>query len=119
MNENLGSLDRTRFEKAHEDSVYVQQVFGALEPDDIRKDTFAYPPCWGILDPGMTMEKHRHPIPEFYVFVQGAGEMTLGPDTFEVRDGMAVNIPPDMDHEVINADSAVAPLIWISVGLIE
>ena len=67
----------------------------------------------------MTMEKHRHAIPEFYVFVQGKGEMVLGSDTFEVAGGMSVNIPRNMDHEVTNPETAVEPLIWISIGLKE
>jgi len=96
-----------------------QTVFPRLSAHDIREDTFAYPPCWGILDAGMTMEKHRHPIPEFYVFVQGKGEMVLGADTFEVAGGMSVNIPRSMDHEVTNPETAVEPLIWISIGLKE
>ncbi|MBI2435043.1 MAG: cupin domain-containing protein [Candidatus Hydrogenedentes bacterium] len=115
----MGRLDRTQFSTAHEDTMYVQPLFGDLDPAVIREDTFEYPPCWGILDPGMTMEKHRHPIPEFYVFTQGAGEMTLGGRKFAVAAGMAVNIPRDMEHEVTNGDGAVEPLVWVSIGLRE
>ena len=111
------SLDRTRFTTAHEGTMYVQDMFPDLPGSAIRKDTFPYGPCWGILDPGMTMEKHRHPIPEFYVFTQGRGTMLLGAETFPVEAGMAVNIPRDMDHEVTNAPSAVEPLVWASIGL--
>ncbi|MEA3334680.1 MAG: cupin domain-containing protein [Chloroflexota bacterium] len=117
MKENLGKLDRTRFEKAHADTMFVQRIFPDLEPDQIRENVFAYAPCWGILDPGMTMERHRHPIPEFYVFVQGSGQMLLGADVFDVAAGMSVNIPRNMDHEVTNPAAAVEPLIWVSIGL--
>jgi mannose-6-phosphate isomerase-like protein (cupin superfamily) len=99
--------------------MYVQRLFGELEHAQIKKDTFAYDPCWGILNAGMTMEKHRHPIPEFYVFVQGKGVMTLGDDTFDVHAGRSVNIPLNVDHEVSNHESAVEPLIWVSIGLTE
>jgi mannose-6-phosphate isomerase-like protein (cupin superfamily) len=99
--------------------MFVQTMFPDLNPDEIRKDTFAYSPCWGILDPGMTMEKHRHPIPEFYVFVQGQGHMRLGSETFDVAAGMSVNIPRSMEHEVTNSEAAVEPLVWISIGLKE
>ncbi len=119
MNRNIGRLDRTRFATAHADTMFVQKLFAELNPEDIREGTFAYPPSWGILDAGMTMEKHRHPIPEFYVFVQGAGEMVLGTDRFEVAGGMSINIPPNVDHEVTNPPSAAVPLIWISIGLKE
>ena len=117
MEKNLGRLNRTCFSSAHSDTMYVQTLFPGLNADDIRKDTFAYPPCWGILDAGMTMEKHRHPIPEFYVFVQGNGTMVLGSETFDVAAGVSVNIPRNMDHEVANPEMAVEPLIWISIGL--
>jgi mannose-6-phosphate isomerase-like protein (cupin superfamily) len=119
MNKNIGKLDRSKFATAHSDSMFVQTIFPELNIEDIRADTFAYPPCWGILDPGMTMEKHNHPIPEFYVFVQGRGEMLLGTDRFDVAGGMSVNIPGNTNHEVTNSNSAVEPLIWISIGLKE
>jgi mannose-6-phosphate isomerase-like protein (cupin superfamily) len=119
MNKNIGRLNRKSFTPAHSNTTYVQAIFPELDPADIRTDTFAYPPCWGILDAGMTMEKHRHPIPEFYVFVQGNGEMTLGSDVFAVTAGMSVNIPRGCDHEVTNAETAVEPLIWVSIGLKE
>ncbi|MCA1808032.1 MAG: cupin domain-containing protein [Lentisphaerae bacterium] len=117
MQQNIGRMDRAKFMKAHADSMYVQKIFPGLKPEDIRAGTFAYPPCWGILDAGMTMEKHKHPIPEFYVFIQGAGVMLLGTERFDVTAGMSVNIPRSMDHEVTNPESAVEPLIWVSIGL--
>ncbi|MCC5828528.1 MAG: cupin domain-containing protein [Phycisphaeraceae bacterium] len=119
MNRNIGKLDRQHFGKAHNNSMFVQQLFPGLEPDRIRPDTFAYGPCWGILDPGMTMEKHHHPIPEFYVFTQGRGRMTLGKDTFDVHSGMSINIPPDVEHEVTNDAGSIEPLVWVSIGLKE
>jgi mannose-6-phosphate isomerase-like protein (cupin superfamily) len=119
MNQNIGKMDRTKFAMAHGDTMFVQMIFPDLKSDEIRAETFAYPPCWGILDAGMTMEKHAHPIPEFYVFVQGEGEMMLGTQRFRVTGGMSVNIPRNMDHEVTNPESAVEPLIWVSIGLKE
>ena len=119
MDRNIGKLDRTSFATAHSGSVYVQPIFPHLTPADIQGDTFAYPPCWAILDPGMTVEKHRHPIPEFDVFVQGSGQMTLGTEILEVAAGTGVNIPPNVDHLVTNPKAAVDPLIWVSIGLIE
>lgn len=114
-----GKPDRTKFATAHQDTIFVQPLFPALKAEDFRAETFAYPPCWGVLDAGMKMEKHQHPIPEFYVFVQGSGEMLLGTEHFDVTHGMSVNIPPNLDHEVSNPKSAVEPLIWVSIGLKE
>lgn len=117
MEKHINRLDRTRFGKAHADTMFVQRMFPELSADDIRPETFAYPPCWGILDPGMTMERHSHPIPEFYVFTAGVGRMALGERWFDVRAGMCVNIPPGVEHEVANAPDAIEPLIWTSIGL--
>jgi mannose-6-phosphate isomerase-like protein (cupin superfamily) len=119
MKRNIGMLDTSKFVAAHENTMFVQTIFPDLDHEEIRANTFAYPPCWGILDPGMTMEKHQHPIPEFYVFVQGVGEMVLGTERFNIASGMSVNIPRNMDHEVTNPESATEPLIWVSIGLKE
>lgn len=117
-NPNIGQLDRQQFITAHNNSMFVQFLFSDLPSDGIKPDTFAYPPCWGALDAGMTMEKHSHPTIEFYVFTQGAGVMVLGDESFPVQAGVSVNIPPGIDHEVTNPESAAQPLVWVSIGLI-
>jgi mannose-6-phosphate isomerase-like protein (cupin superfamily) len=76
-------------------------------------------PCWAALDPGMTVEPHQHPTPEIYLFMCGEGMMRLGEERFDVKDGMAVNIPPNTVHSVANSTSAIHPLIWVSIGLKE
>lgn len=113
--QNIGHLDRRKFFKAHQDSMYVQSLF-TFPHEQIRPETFAFDPCWGILDPGMTMAAHEHNTPEFYVFTQGIGEMTLADETFTVEPGMAVNIPPNVRHTVTNPEHAASPLIWVTVG---
>lgn len=85
-----GRLDRSRFRGAHNDSVYVQTMFAQADA-----------------------------IPEFYVFVNGCGSMRLGEQRFPVESGMAVNIPPNVVHEVENSSTAVEPLMWVSIGLNE
>ena len=117
MNKNVNRLNRKNFIMVHEDTLFIQPLFPDLDVEDICKDTFTYRPCWAILDAGMTMEKHDHPIAEIYVFTQGKGQMLLGSETLNVCAGMSVNIPPNMDHEVTNPDTAVDPLIWVSIGL--
>ena len=117
MSKNVSQLNRKNFVKVHEDTLYINPLFPELDIEDICKDTFSYRPCWAILDADMTMEKHDHPFAEIYVFTQGKGTMLLGSETFDVCAGMSVNIPGDMAHEVTNPDTAVEPLIWVSVGL--
>lgn len=119
IGKHTGKMDRTKFVSAHNDTLYCQGLFENLEPEEIKPDTFAYGPCWAILDAGMTMEAHNHPIPELYVFVRGEGVMRLDEERFDVKNGMAVNIPPDAVHEVTNSKSAIEPLIWVSIGLKE
>ena len=116
---NIGRVDRAQFRTAHNNSVFVQSMFIAPEVQAQFASALAYPPCWAILDPGMTVEAHRHPIPEFYVFVTGVGTMRLGDQQFSVQPGVAVNIPPNIEHEVSNALSATEPLMWVSIGLKE
>ena len=116
---NLGRLDRSRFRGAYNDSVYVQTMFAQADVQRLFAHALAYPPCWAVLDPGMTVEAHSHAIPEFYVFVNGCGSMRLGEQRFPVESGMAVNIPPNVVHEVENSSTAVEPLMWVSIGLNE
>lgn len=113
----IGEFDRSKFRSAHNDTVLVQPVFDTLSADDIKPGVLGYTPCWAMLEPGMTVEAHNHATPEFYVFTKGNGLMSLDGETFEVQEGMAVNIPPDVVHEVANSDSAAQPLVWLSIGL--
>ncbi len=117
IKKQIGMMDRTQFQLAHNKTVYVQSCFPKLQLEDLRPDTFQYMPCWAIIDPGMTVEPHEHPIAEFYVFTAGAGTMRIGQQSFPVKAGMAVNIPKNEVHTVINEKTAVDPLIWVSIGL--
>ena len=117
VEENIGKLNRRCFSAAHSNTVYVQPLFGELPSQALGGGVFAYPPCWAILDPGMTVETHRHPIPEFYVFVQGSGSMVLGSETIPVAKGTAVNILPKVDHGVSNDRESLESLVWVSIGL--
>ena len=59
--------------------------------------------------PGAKTLPHRHRLTEeLYHFTRGLGRMTLGPDTFEVRPGDTVCIPPGTPHFVEN--TGVEPL---------
>ena len=117
LKKHMGKMDRGKFRPVHNNTVYVQDCFNGLDPEEIRPDTFQYLPCWAIIDPCMTVEPHKHPIAEFYVFTAGAGRMRVGSKWFPVKAGMAVNIPKNLIHSVVNDPKAVEPLIWVSIGL--
>lgn len=116
ISKNVGKLDRTHFRLVHNETVYCQTFFEQLTADDVGPNALEYNPCWAIIDPGMTLEAHSHPMPEFYVFVSGEGTMRLNEQEFPVQNGMAVNIPPNVVHQVSNSASSIQPLIWVSVG---
>ena len=117
IQKHISVMNRGQFQSVHNDTVYVQNCFPELQMEDIRPDTFQYMPCWAIIDPGMTVEPHEHPIAEFYVFTCGEGKMRIDEEVFPVRAGMAVNIPKNLIHSVINDPTAVEPLVWVSIGL--
>ncbi|HPU84734.1 MAG TPA: cupin domain-containing protein [Candidatus Latescibacteria bacterium] len=110
-------LDRSRMVLCHSGTIYSQALFGELRPDEVCPGVFAYAPGWGVLDPGMTMEAHEHPIAEFYVFASGKGRMRLGDTWFDVEPNMSVNIPPGVEHELANDATSPLPLVFVSVGL--
>ena len=98
---------------AHSDTVYVERVF---TKEEMQNDDMAYGACWAILNPGMTVEAHKHPIMELYVFLKGSGQMTIGKATFDVEGGDAVLIPYDEVHTVTNPRNARGELCWFSLG---
>jgi mannose-6-phosphate isomerase-like protein (cupin superfamily) len=56
--------------------------------------------------PGASTRLHRHRLTEeLYHFTQGEGVMRLGPETFAVRAGDTVCIPPGTPHCVENTGS--------------
>lgn len=112
-------MDRSRFQLVHEDTVYVQGCIAFEGAEALFTRVMAYPPCWAVLDPGMTLDPHHHPIPEFYIFTNGCGTMRVGDRTFPVSKDVSVYIPPDEVHTVDNPVDASEPLVWISIGLKE
>lgn len=43
---------------AHNNSLLVQPLFSTLAADTIKPEVFEHGPCWAVLKPGMSMEKH-------------------------------------------------------------
>jgi len=113
---NFGTIDAAKWSLAHNDTVYCQTIFPALSAY-WKPNTLAYGPCWAMLKPGMTLEPHTHPIQEFYVFTSGTGTMRLGADMFPVRPGIAVNIPPNVEHTVTVDPAATEQLVFVSIGI--
>jgi mannose-6-phosphate isomerase-like protein (cupin superfamily) len=101
---------------AHGDTVFVQSLVADAHPTVPWPRSFAYPPCWAILEPGMALEAHQHPTMEAYVFVAGAGTMRLDGREFPVAEGVAVIIPPNAVHQVCTEPGIASPLVWISLG---
>ena len=118
MNSHITRLQRSNFLKVHGDTLFVQPLFPSPEIEQSFSEIFVYGPCWAILDPGMAMETHSHDHGEFYVFTQGEGSMDLGGKRLPVREGMAINIPCNVDHGVSNPKINKEPLVWVSVSTV-
>jgi len=63
--------------------------------------------------PGAQTAQHHHArTEEIYYFVAGSGRMRLGEESFAVRAGHCVVIPPGTRHQLFN-DDARMPLILL------
>ncbi len=61
--------------------------------------------------PLASTDAHYHPVAEeIYLFVSGAGRMSLGDEESPVRAGDCVVIPPGTEHQLVN-DDAREPLV--------
>lgn len=68
-----------------------------------------------ILDAGIAIEPHEHDDKEeIYFILGGIGEIQLGDETREVREGDAIYIPPRTIHTMRN--TGTQSLRFISVG---
>ena len=55
---------------------------------------------------------HVHPVPEFYVVLDGRAEWTLGADTFIAERGEVVYIAPNTMHRMVNLTDDMVQAIW-------
>ena len=56
-----------------------------------------------LVPPGGATEPHRHPrAEEIYYILSGAGRITVGDETRDVRPLDAILIPPDTRHTIAN-----------------
>ena len=68
-----------------------------------------------MLDAGVTIEPHEHDDKEeVYFILGGIGEIQLGDETQEVKEGDAIYIPPRTIHTMRN--TGTQSLRFISVG---
>ena len=69
-------------------------------------------PCEATVSPGLKTRLHRHNrSEEVYHFTKGNGEMILGEDKFDVREGDTVAIRPGVRHQVTNRGKTVLKIL--------
>ncbi|HIC49452.1 MAG: cupin [Dehalococcoidia bacterium] len=76
------------------------------------------------LDEGVSEGDHTHgdnrPLEEFYYFLEGTGEMTIGEEIIPVNINDAVMVPPGVDHGIRNTGQGPLKMmiVWgISEGI--
>lgn len=90
---------------------------GAYNVDLIRElgCTELHPRLWR-LSPGETMSYHKHTEQEeFYFVVEGPGRMRIHEDQYDVPEGGAVRVSPDVPRQLFN-DSAEEEHVWLVVA---
>ena len=55
---------------------------------------------------------HVHPVPEFYVVLDGQVEWTLSTDTFVAEPGEVVYIAPNTMHRMVNLTDDLVRAVW-------
>ncbi len=55
---------------------------------------------------------HLHPVPEFYVVIDGQAEWTLGDETFLAVPGEVVYIAPNTLHRMVNLTDDPVRAVW-------
>jgi mannose-6-phosphate isomerase-like protein (cupin superfamily) len=74
----------------------------------IRKQSLAE----ARIEPGKRTAPHYHPLTEeIYYIVEGAGQMTIGDQSREVKPGDAIAIPPGAIHTILNTGTSTLKLL--------
>jgi mannose-6-phosphate isomerase-like protein (cupin superfamily) len=56
-----------------------------------------------IIEPFKESKKHHHKVmEEVYYLLRGTARVTIGDDAHDVREGHAVFLPPNVDHQIRN-----------------
>jgi quercetin dioxygenase-like cupin family protein len=72
-----------------------------------------------LIEPGETLEKHKHPVTEFIYLVNGTAEVWVEGQTQKLAEGDVVVVPADNLHSVSNCGSEpfrVFHFWWGEVG---
>lgn len=59
-----------------------------------------------VVPVGVAIKLHRHCVSELYHITAGEGRMTLGSESFTVKPGDTVCIPPGIPHNIANTGGA-------------
>ncbi len=76
-----------------------------IPDDDVRVGLFE-------LAPRAIYAGHVHPVPEFYVVLEGQIEWTLGNETFLAAPGEFIYIAPNTLHRMVNLTDDIAQAVW-------
>lgn len=94
------SLQDLPTEAIHDNTVYRKPLIRA---GDLAGNLATYNYAW--LEQGKAVTPHRHPDgQEWYLFLEGRGEMQVGDSTFPVAAGDFVHVPPSTVHSVRNGN---------------
>ena len=55
---------------------------------------------------------HVHPVPEFYVILEGQTKWTLGKETFLAEPDEFIYIAPNTMHRMVNMTDDIARAVW-------
>ena len=72
-----------------------------------------------LIEPGETLEKHKHPVTEFIYLVNGTAEVSVEGQTQKLTEGDVVVVPPNKLHCVSNCGNEPFRLFhvwWGEVG---
>jgi quercetin dioxygenase-like cupin family protein len=65
------------------------------------------------IEPGGSLDLHRHPPLELYYFLEGSGVVTLGDREQRVSPGTTISIPGDVPHAIRNDGTATLKLFYV------
>jgi len=106
----LRNMHRLPPEKGHGGTVTAWTLFRGN--DFLSKVSFIND---NLVDPGVAIELHEHvDLEEVYYILSGIGEIHVGDEVCQVREGDAVYLPPRVSHAMKNTGSH--PLRFICVG---
>ncbi|MCS7235026.1 MAG: dimethylsulfonioproprionate lyase family protein [Armatimonadota bacterium] len=63
--------------------------------------------------PGGGIPRHAHENEEVYVILKGIARMSVGDRSFEVTEGTAVYLPPNVPHELTNPGQEDVILMFV------